>query len=101
MELCEPLYLSETIKNPRKLLRKLQKSSLPCRFFVLTLSGGTDQLEIYPAYCLQQSFYRKHFPVVVGMAGDYEEALALLMQIVQDSLIYTGTCNLKDYLQSR
>ncbi len=49
MELCEPLYLSATIKNPRKLLKKLQKSSLPCHFFVLTLSGGMDQLEIYPA----------------------------------------------------
>ncbi len=101
MELCEPLYLSATIKNPRKLLKKLQKSSLPCHFFVLTLSGGMDQLEIYPAYCLQQPFYRNHFPVIVGLAGDYEEAVALLIQIVEDSLIYTGTCNLKAYLQSR
>lgn len=101
MELCKPLYVSDTIKKPEKLLKKLKKNNLPCRFFVLTLSGGCDQLEIYPAYCLQQPFYRKHPPVVVGLAKDYEEALALLVQIVEDSLSHTGECNLKDYLWSR
>lgn len=101
MELCKPLYLSPSVKKPEKLLKKLHKSSLPCRFFVLTLAKGSDQLEIYPAYCLQQPFYRKHPPTVVGLASDYEEAVALLMQIVDDSLHFTGECNLKEYLHSR
>lgn len=101
MELLEPLYLSPSVKKPKELLRKLKKSHKPCRFFVLTLANGCEQLEIYPAYCLQQPFYRKYPPVVVGLARDYAEAVGLLEEIVKDSLRVTGTCNLKEYLHSR
>ncbi len=101
MELCEPLYLSPSLKKPKKLLKKLYKSKVPCFFYVLTLENGSDQLAIYPAYCLQQPFYRKHPPVVVGLAGDYEEAQALVIRIVEDSMAQTGECNLKDFLRSR
>ncbi len=101
MTLCEPLYLSPSVKSPKKLLRKLNKSKLFCNFFVLTLENGNDQLAIYPAYCLQQAFYRKYPPVIVGLASDYEEAQALVIRIVEDSLAHTGECNLKYYLNSR
>lgn len=101
MQLCEPLYLSPSLKNPKKLLKKLNKSKLPCLFYVLTLEMGDDQLAIYPAYCLQQSFYKKHPPVIVGLAKDYEEAQALVIRIVEDSMAETGECNLKTYLRSR
>ena len=101
MVLCEPLYLSPSVKDPKKWLQKLNKSKFPCDFYVLTLEDGADQLAIYPAYCLQQPFYRKHPPVIVGLAKDYEEAQNLVIQIVEDSLELTGQCKLKDYLQSR
>lgn len=101
MILCEPLYLSPSVANPKKWLHKLNKSKLPCNFFVLTIEDGPDQLAIYPAYCLQQPFYRKHPPVIVGLAGDYNEAQDLVIRIVEESLEYTGECNLKDYLHSR
>ena len=101
MQLCEPLYLSPSLKNPKKLLKKLHKSKIPCLFYVLTMERGDDQLAIYPAYCLQQPFYRKHPTVIVGLAGNYEEAQALVIQIVEDSIARTGECNLKDFLCSR
>lgn len=74
---------------------------MPPADFVLTLAHECGQLEIYPAYCLQQPFYRKHPPVVVGLAKEYKEAVALIEQIVEDSLRVTGACNLKEYLHSR
>lgn len=101
MVLCEPLYLSSSVKNPRKMLKKLNKSKIPCSFFVLTIEKGNDQLAIYPAYCLQQPFYRKHPPVIVGLANNYAEAQDLVLRIAEESLKYTGQCNLKDYLHSR
>lgn len=101
MELCEPLYLSPSIKKPEKLLKKLHKSKAPCLFYVLTLEEGSNQLAIYPAYCLQQPFYKKFPPVIVGLAKDYEEAQALVIRIAEDSMAQTGECNLKDYLCSR
>lgn len=101
MELLEPLYLAPSVKRPKRLLKKLNKSKVPCRFFVITLAEGRDQLAIYPAYCLQQPFYRKYPPVVVGLAEDYKEAQSLVIRIVEDSLAQTGECNLKEYLHSR
>lgn len=101
MELCRPLYLSDSVKKPEKLLKKLDKSRIPCRFYVITLSVGADQLDIYPAYCLQQPFYRKYPPVIVGLAGDYQEAVDLILKITEDSLAATGSCDLKAYLCSR
>jgi len=101
MILCEPLYLSDSVKKPKKWLHKLNKGKLPCKFFVLTIEEGEDQLAIYPAYCLQQPFYRKHPPVIVGLAGDYGEAQDLVIRIVEESLEHTGQCNLKEYLHSR
>ena len=101
MKLLEPLYLAESVKRPKQMLRKLNKSKIPCNFFVLTLAEGADQLAIYPAYCLQQPFYRKYAPVVIGLANDYKEAQDLVIRIVEESLARTGECNLKEYLRSR
>lgn len=101
MKVLEPLYLAESVRKPKQMLRKLNKSKIPCGFYVLTLAEGTDQLAIYPAYCLQQPFYRKHPPVIIGLAGDYKEAQDLVIQIVEESLARTGECNLKEYLCSR
>lgn len=101
MVLCEPLYLSDSVKNPKRWLHKLNKSKLPCNFFVLTIEEGKDQLAIYPAYCLQQPFYRKHPPVIVGLAGNYCEAKELVVRIVEETLEHTGRCDLKEYLHSR
>lgn len=101
MELCEPLFLSPSIKSPKKLLHKLNKSKIPCNFYVISLAKGANQLDIYPAYCLQQSYYRMHQPVIVGLAKNYDEAVDLVMRIVSESLEYTGKCNLKEYIHSR
>ena len=101
MNLCKPLYFGESVKKPKQMLRKLNKSKFPCRFYVITVEEGADQLAIFPAYCLQQPFYRKYPPVIVGLAADYDEAQQLVIQIVEESLAKTGKCNLKDYLHSR
>ena len=101
MKLLEPLYLAESVKKPKQMLNKLNKSKFPCRFFVIALEEGRDQLAIYPAYCLQQPFYRKYPPVIVGLSNDYQEAQGLVIQIVEESLAKTGECNLKEYLRSR
>lgn len=100
MKYVEPLFLSSSIKSPKKLLHKLNKSKIPCNFYVIALAKGADELDIYPAYCLQQSYYRMHKPVIVGLAPNYDEALNLVMRIVSESLEHTGKCNLKEYIHS-
>ena len=38
---------------------------------------------------------------MVGLAGSYDEAVTLVMQMTKESLNYTGCCNIKAYLRKR
>ncbi len=76
---------------------KLRHSAGQLRVFVIALSRGRDQMEIYHCAFLQQKYYKKHPPYVVGIAGGYEEALELLQQMVADVYNKTGNCRLKEY----
>jgi len=68
--------------------------------FVIALSrNASDQLEFYDAKQLQQSYYRKNPPYIVGIAGDRSEAVVVVQQIVEDCLRARGDCDLKEYLQ--
>lgn len=101
MKLCKPLYLSPSIKNPRKLLHGLKSSKKAGFFYVLTISNSTDQLDIYPACVLKQPVYRKISPIIVGLASNRQEAFDLILRITEDSLAKTSHYNLKSYLLNR
>lgn len=101
MNLNKPLYLSPTIKNANKLLRKLKSSNKLCSFYVLTIANNNDQLDIYPAYCLQQPFYKSFSLTIIGLASNREEAFDLVLKITNDSFTKTGDYDLKKYLLTR
>ena len=68
--------------------------------FLITLSRNpSDQLEIYDAKQLVQSYYKKNPPYVVGLSGNYEEAVALVARMTEECLNSRGDCCLKEYLQ--
>lgn len=95
------LYIGESIstKNLDKLKRNLIKKPLFANVYVITISKNPyNQLEIYDAKQLAQRYYRKYPPYIVGIAGDYEEALLLVQQIVQECLQDRSDCSLKEYL---
>ena len=48
---------------------------------------------------LFQKYFRKHAPIIIGIASNYEEAVAIVQKIVEESLERTGTCDLKEYLK--
>ena len=97
MRFHKELYLGSSIRNAKVVKWKLKHRSGQLRIFVIALSGGSDQLEIYHCAFLQQSYYRKHPPYIVGIAGGYEEALTLLQQMVADIYRKTGDYRLKEY----
>lgn len=69
--------------------------------YIIALSEGTDQLEIYAARYLAQSYYKKNPPFVVGISKGHEEAVSLVTKIVQESINTRGDCDLKTYLLER
>lgn len=96
------LYLGESIKVEKldKIKKRLEKKPLLSRVFLLSLSRNTfDQLEIYEARQLSQSYYRRNPPFIVGIAGDWEEAVSLVEKIAKECLQARGDCALKEYLR--
>ncbi len=95
------LYVGESIREKKldKIKKKLESRPLLSGVFLITLSENqSDQLDIYEAKLLAQSYYKRNPPVVVGLAGNYDEAVSLVEQLVRECLEERGDCALKEYL---
>lgn len=95
------LYLGESISPDKldKLKEKLIEKPLLSSLYVVALSRNpSDQLEIYAARLLAQSYYKKYPPYIIGIASNYDEGVLLVEKIVQECLKERGDCSLKEYL---
>lgn len=95
------LYLSDGITEKKldKIKKKLEKKPLFSGVFLITVSPSqTDQLDIFEARQLVQSYYLKNPPYVIGIAESRQEAVSLVEQIVRECLKERGDCALKEYL---
>ena len=100
----DDLFVGKRISPRRKkrIIRKVKKRSIWGAEYLLTLSANPDNLiDIINIKVVRQRYYPRRDLVVIGLAGNYEEAQALVIQIVEDSIARTGECNLKDFLCSR
>ena len=101
MKFYKGLYVGKGIRNPNKVKWKLRCHAGQFTVYVITLAEGSDQLEILHSAFLQQKYYRKYPPYIIGIAGGYEEAVALVVEIVEEALQKLGSPDLKKYLLSR
>ena len=95
------IYLGDGISESKldKIKKKLAEKPLFCSAYLIVLSRNpSDQLEIISAKQLVQSYYEKYPVYVIGIASDYDEAVAIVEQIVQECLQIRGDCALKEYL---
>ncbi len=95
------LYLGESINAEKldKIKKKLENKPLLSGVFLIAVSRNpSDQLEIYSARQLAQKYYAKYPPYVVGIAGSYDEAVAMVEQMVRKCIEERGDCALKEYL---
>lgn len=97
MRFHKELYIGDSIKNIRKVKWKLKHHAGQLGIFVMVLSEGSDQLEIYHCVFLQQQYYKKYPPYIVGIAGGHEEAVELLQKMISDVYEKTGSYQLKEY----
>lgn len=95
------LYLSDGITEKKldKIKKKLEKKPLFSSVFLIAVSANpSDQLDIFAARVLAQSYYEKNPPYVIGITENYEQAVSLVEQIVRECLRERGDCALKEYL---
>lgn len=100
MKFYKQLYIGDTIKDPNKIKRKLKHHAKQLKVFVILLASENEQLEICHNMLLLQPYYKKkeNEPYVIGIAGNYEEAVALVCQITEEAVKQNGNADLKRYL---
>ncbi len=95
------LYSSDSIKHVDKLKIKLNlRKGIP-GVYILAFGSDSKQLEIINSLYLKLNYYRKHPPVVVGICKSYDEAVDMVIKIVNESYQKTGNCSIRDYLIKR
>ena len=97
MKFHSKLYVGDSVKNVNKVKWKLKHHAGQISIFVMAICEGSDQLEIYHCAFLQQKYYKKNPPYIVGIAGKYDEAIELLQQMIADVFRETGDYHLKEY----
>lgn len=101
MQFYKNLYWSESITgNRKKICWKLKHNAGQLRIYVITLAKGRNQLEIFHCAYLQQKYYKKNPPFIIGITDSYEEAMLLLQKITQEIFEKTGNVNFKNYFLS-
>lgn len=101
MKFYNNLYVGESAKGSiKKICRNLKQRRGQLQVYIVALSSGEDQLEIYHCAFLKQKYYKKHSPFIVGIAKSYEEAQELVVQMIEDALQATGNANVKSYIMN-
>ena len=98
MKFYKNLYIGESIKNPNKVRWKLRRNAGQLNIYVIVLSSANDQLELYHCAFLKQKYYKKHPPYIIGIAGGYDEAVSLVVELVQTAVEKNGDPDLKKFL---
>ena len=103
MEWHKDLYTGESIRGRQKKVKwKIMHNAGQPFVYVLTLASNEENLlDIIPARELLQKHYPKKGLYIVGLAGNYEEALELAGCIVSDVYKATGGFNIRKYLCKR
>ncbi|MEG1847499.1 MAG: hypothetical protein RRX92_03275 [Lachnospiraceae bacterium] len=98
MRFYKELYVSDNcIEKKNKICWKLKHHAGQLNIFVITLAPGNDLLEIYHCAYLQQRYYKRTEQFIIGIAGGYEEAIALSTKIIDEVYQNTGTTDVKRY----
>ena len=89
------LYVGPSIDDPEKVKRKLIYGAGQFTIYVIALSPsvpgpGSNQLEILHCVNLQQPYYKKYPPYIIGIAEGRTEAVELVRDLVQESYEHTG-----------
>ena len=102
MRFHDNLYIGDSIKHPERTKWKLRVAAGQFNVYLIIISNNADnQLECFHNALLKQCFFRRQKLYVVGIAGNYEEAVDLIQCITQDCVSKTGGGNIKAFLLNR
>lgn len=102
MKFYKNLYIGDTVKKPKKAIRKLKRHKIQPGLYVIAFDAETARLTVYPSPMLTQWYYKENPPAcIVGLAGGKEEAFAVIEKIAGEAFAATGEVSLVSFLSGR
>ena len=103
MEWDKNLYVGSSISHKKNQVKwKIIHNAGQLGIYVITLpSNPLNILDVIPAWALMQKSYPRKDKYVIGLAGNYEEALSVAAAIVNDVYTNTGTFQVSEYIKNR
>ena len=98
MEFYRKLYVGSSIKDSEKVKWKLKHNAGQFSVYVIALSQSDDQLDIFHCCLLKQRYYSRENLFVVGIAGNYGEAVEIVVQLAGEVAAATGDGDIKGYI---
>lgn len=100
MRWYEHLYLGDSISAKAERIKwKISHNAGTVSIYVIALASNPDNLlDIIPARELMQKGYPKKDLTVIGLAKGYEEALAVVQRIVEETYRKTNDVNVRRML---
>ena len=97
----QDLFVGDSIAHKqKKIIRKIKTRSMFHTTYLLTLSSHADNLiDIISSQVVRCRHYPTNELVVIGLAGDYEEACMLAGKILSGLYAATGDFKLKEFIQ--
>lgn len=101
MKWYDKLYIGDSIaKKADRIKWKINHNAGTIGVYVIAFaSNPVNLLDIIPAYQLMQKSYPKKDMRIIGLAGDYYEALELVSNIVDEVYQATGDVKVRQYLE--
>ena len=95
---CKDLRIGEGVKKADKIRRKLNHGKIVPGVYLITFSENPrNLLEIIPALTIIQQSAADIF----GLAGDKDEAVDMVVEIIQEVYDATGDFRIEEYWKNR
>lgn len=99
---CKDLRIGEGVKKADKIRRKLNHGKIVPGVYLITFSENPrNLLEIIPALTIIQQSAADICPEIIGLAGDKDEAVDMVMEIIQEVYDATGDFRIEEYWKNR
>lgn len=102
MRFYRDIYVSDSICDQLwKIKWKLKHRKRIPGIYVIVLPDDSNELEFYHSEYLQQDYYKKHSPYIVGIASGWEDACELVARMIMDISKKCGSYCIGEYIRER
>ncbi len=100
MYFYQNLYVSNKIEHPNRIKWRLRHRAGQFSVYLILLcrEESANQLEIINSAFLQQPFYKKNRPFILGMAAGRSDAMDMVVGLIEEACAHTGTGDVRAYL---